>query len=509
MKKTAIILMLITVFSKILGFIREVTLSYFYGASNISDAFLISLTIPTVIFSLIGRAISTGYIPMYSNIEKEYGEKEGTRYTSNLVTIVVILCTIIVIVGLIFTEQIVRLFAKGFEGETLKLAIKFTQISLVGIYFTAIVSIFSGFLQLKGNYVIPASIGLPTNLLITLFILLSFKTDTIVLSIGGLIATASQLILLIPFIRKEGYRYNFILDIKNKHIKNMIHIVIPVMIGASVNQINVLIDRTLASSIIVGGISALNYADKLNNFVQGLFVLPISTVMYPMISKMAAEDDLKGFKKSVAEGINSINLLVIPATVGTMIFTEEIVKLLFGRGAFDFAAIDLTSNALFFYAIGMIGYGLRELLAKSFYSLQDTTTTMVNGTIGVIINIILNFILSKYMGIGGLALATSISAIFCTVLLFISFRKKIGSFGMKRIITSSVKILCASLTMGIISKISYGILFKHINANVSLIIAVLIGTVTYFVLIYFMGIEEVCTMIRAIKDKLNRNVKNE
>src|SRR5690606_1267247 len=118
---------------------------------------------------------------------------------------------------------------------------------------------------------------------------------------------------------------------------------------------------------------------------QGLFVLPISTVMYPMISKMAAEDDLKGFKKSVAEGINSINLLVIPATVGTMIFTEEIVKLLFGRGAFDFAAIDLTSNALFFYAIGMIGYGLRELLAKSFYSLQDTTTTMVNGTIGVII----------------------------------------------------------------------------------------------------------------------------
>ncbi len=508
MKKTAVLLMLITIISKILGFGREVTLSYFYGASNISDIFLISLTIPTVIFSFIGRAISTGYIPMYSNIENKYGTKESYRFTNNIVNIVIVLCTIIIILGFSFTEQIVKLFASGFEGETLVLAIRFTRISLLGMYFIGIKYVLSGFLQLKGNYTIPSSIGLPMNFFIILSIFLSSKTNIFVLSIGSLIAIASQLVLLMPFVHKEGYKYKIVLDIKDKYIKKMVYMAMPVMIGASVNQINELVDRTLASSITVGGISSLNYANKLSGFVQGLFVLPISTIMYPMISKMAAEDNIKGLKESVSEAINSVIILVIPCTIGAMLFVEPIVKLLFGRGAFDSQAVSMTSNALFFYSIGMIGYGLREILAKFFYSLQDTKTPMINGTIGVVMNIILNLILSKYMGIGGLALATSISAIFCTVLLFISFRKKVGPFGMKHITILFIKVLCSSLIMGIIAKLSYNVLLKHIGANLALIVAIIIGAVVYFVLIYFMGVEEVDSMIEAVKKKLKKSVKN-
>ena len=504
MKKTAILLMLIKIISKVFGFARDITLSYFYGASSISDAYLISLTIPTVIFSFIGTGISTGYIPMYSKIEREYGEKEGNRYTNNLVNILIIICTIMIIFGLLFTDKIVKIFALGFEGKTLALAVQFTKIGLLGIYFTGLIYIFNGFLQIKGNYVIPALIGFPMNFFIILSIFLSSNTNIIVLSIGSVVATASQLALLIPFIHKKGYRYKFILDIKDKHIKNMAYIALPVIIGVSVNQINVLVDRTLASSIAVGGISALNYANRLNLFVQGLFVISIATAMYPMISRMAAEDNINGLKKSVSEAINSINLLVIPATIGAMIFAEPVVKLLFGRGAFDPQAISMTSNALFYYSLGMVGFGLEVILKRAFYSLQDTKTPMNNAAIAMVMNIVLNIILSKYMGLGGLALATSISAIFCTVLLFISFRKKIGSFGMKNIAISSIKILCASLVMGIIAKLSYSILLRYISANLSLIISIGIGAVIYFVIIYFMKIEEVDTMINAVKKKLEK-----
>lgn len=112
------------------------------------------------------------------------------------------------------------------------------------------------------------------------------------------------------------------------------------------------------------------------------------------------------------------------------------------------------------------------------------------------------------MGISGLALATSISAIFCTVLLFISFRKKAGSFGLKNIVISFIKILCASLVMGVIAKLSYDILLKHISENVSLIAAIIVGAVVYFSLIYFMGIEEVDSMIKAVKKKLKRSSEN-
>ena len=506
MKKTAILLMVLTIISKIFGFTREIVLSYFYGASNISDAYLISLTIPSVIFGFIGSGISTGYIPMYSKIQGEYGEGEGNRYTNNVVNLLLILCTVIVAFGLIYTEQIIKLFASGFQGENLALAIRFTKISLFGMYFTGLISIFSGFLQLKGNFAIPALIGFPMNFVIISSILLSYRTNIMALTIGSVLATAAQLVLLLPFIHRKGYRYNFVFNLKDEHIKNMLYIALPVIIGTSVNQINVLIDRTLASNIVEGGITALNYANRLNGFVQGLFVASISTAMYPMISKMAAEDNMEGLKKAVAEGINLINLLVIPATIGSMIFATPVIDLLFGRGAFDEKALALTSSGLFYYSIGMLGFGLREILSRAFYSLQDTKTPVVNASIAVAINIVLNIVLSKFMGIGGLALATSISAIVCTGLLFISLRKKIGSFGMKNIIISFIKILSASLLMGLLAKLSFDYLTISLSQNLSLLLAICIGAISYLVIIYFMKIEDVEIIVGAVKNKIIKEI---
>ena len=511
MKKTGMLLMIITVVSKIVGFGREITLSYFYGASNISDAFLISLTIPGVIFSFIGTGISTGYIPLYSKIEEKYGEKEGERYTNNLVNILLVICTGIVIFGLLFTKPLVKVFASGFEGETLELAVRFTRIGLVGIYFTGIINVYSGYLRIKGNYAIPACVGFPMNCILILFMVLSSKTNIMVLAVGSVIATASQLALLVPFIRKTGYRYQFVFNPKDEYIRKMIYVALPVMLGVSVDQINVLVDKTLASGIAVGGISALNYANKLNGFVQGMFVTTISTVMYPMISKMAAQGNLKGLKSSVSEAINLINLLVVPVTFGAMIFAEPVVRLLFGRGAFDLEAISMTSGALFYYSIGMMGFGLREILSRAFYSMQDTMTPMKNSVLAVSMNIVLNLILSRFMGIKGLALATSISALFCTALLLISLRKKIGPFGMKDTVTSFGKILIASIGMGIAAYTSYNFLLSRIGANLSLIISIFIGAFFYFAVIYFMKIKEVDELIIAAKKKLNllKNIQEE
>lgn len=504
MKKTAILLMLITILTKVFGFIRDITLSYFYGASGVSDAYLVSLTIPGVIFSFIGIGISTGYIPMYSKIKKESGEKVGNLYTANLVNILFVICTIILIFSQIFTGEIVKLFASGFTGETLELAIKFTRISLFGMYFTGAIYIFKGFLQLKNSYIIPEFVVLPFNLLSTLSILISAKTDVLVLAIGNVVATASQLLFLIPSIVKKGYKHKLFLDIKDKYMKKMLIISLPVIIGASINQINTLIDRTLASGLAVGGISALNYADRLNGFVQGLFVTTIATVMYPIISKMAAEKNINGLKKSVAEAVSTINLLIIPVTVGAIVFAEPIVRILFGRGAFDETAIAMTSNALIFYSIGMIGFGLREILSRAFYSLQDTKTPMINATIAVVINIVLNIILSRFMGIGGLALATSISALSGTVLLFVSLRKKIGVFGLTTITISFFKILVSSLIMGVLAKISFDILINSLSETLSLVIAVSLGALVYALLIYVMKVEEVSIMIDTVKEKLKK-----
>ncbi|MBZ4646715.1 MAG: murein biosynthesis integral rane protein MurJ [Clostridia bacterium] len=502
MKKTALYLMLITIISKTLGFAREITLSYAYGASNISDAYIISNTIPTFIFSFIGIGIATSYIPMYNTIEKEEGIQSANNFTNNLVNFVIFISTLIIITTFVLATPIVKLFASGFDEETVNLAVDFTRISIFGIYFIGLGYIFRSYLQIRGNFIIPNLTGIPFNFFIIISIMLSVKYNVKVLPIGIILANISQVLFLIPFLYKKKYRYHFEFNKSNKYLKQTLYLSLPAVFGVSINEINSLVDRTIASRIVIGGISALNYANRLNGFVQGIFIMSIATVMYPMISKMAAENNMIGLKKSVSEAISSINLLVLPATVGAMIFAEPIVRLLFGRGAFDTNAIIMTSYALLFYSIGMIGFGLREILSRAFYSLQDTKTPMINAAIAMVMNIILNIILSKFLGIGGLALATSISAIFCTVLLFISLRKKIGPFGMKRITISFIKILCASLVMGVITKVSYTTLSNYINANLSLILSIGIGAVTYFILIYFMKIEEVDVIVNAMKRKM-------
>lgn len=503
MKKTALLIMLITIISKLFGFARELTLAYFYGASSVSDAYLVSITIPGVIFGFIAAGLVAGYIPMYSKIMHDDGEIAANRFTSNLVNILIVLCSFLIILGLLFTDQIVKIFAVGFTGDTLALAVNFTKISLLAIYFTGVITIYSGYLQIKGNFVVPALIGFPLNLLIILSIVLSSLTNILVLAVGFVVASASQLLLMKPFMRKLNYKHRFAFDVKDKNIVNLAYIALPIIIGLSVNQINIIVDRTIASQITVGGISALNYANKLNGFVQGIFVSSIAVVLFPVISRMAAEKNLTGLKKSLAEAITGINLLVIPATAGFMLFATPIVSVLFSRGAFDVLALSMTSYALFFYAIGMIGFGLRDVVSRAFYSLQDTKTPMINATIGVVLNIILNIILSKYMGIGGLALATSIAAIFTSGLLLISLRKKIGPLGMKQITISSFKIIFASLAMVLLAKISFNYLTVNLlSQNLSLLLAIGVGAVSYFIIIYFMKIEEVDAITNAIKGRL-------
>lgn len=504
MKKTAITLMIITILSKILGFTRDIILSYFYGASDISDAYLISITIPITIFTFIGNGISTSYTPMYSNIKNKNGTQVADDFTSKIINFTFIISTILVLLGFIFTEEIVKLFASGFKGEIVNLTIIFTRISLFGIYFSGIVFVLSAYLRINNKFIIPALIGIPLNLVTIIAIALSSKLNIFFLAIGNIISIASQLLLLVPFVLKEGYKYKLIINLKDSNTKKMLILSLPVILGTSVNQINILVDRTIASRIVEGGISALNYAHRLDSFIQGIFVLSLATIMYPMISKMAAKRNIKELKNTVSETISGIGLLVIPATIGSMIFAEPVVKLLFGRGAFGIEAIVLTSNALYFYAIGMIGFGLREVLSRVFYSLQDTKTPMINAAIGMGLNIILNIILSRIIGIGGLALATSISALVTTVLLFISLRNKIGSFGIKNILISFLKILLASMIMGGVSKMIFIYLNNNISQNISLIFAVITGAILYFTIIFFMKIDEVDSIVNNIRRVIKR-----
>lgn len=502
MKKDAAVLILIIIITKFFGFLREILISCYYGASYISDAYLVALTIPGTLFSVIGAGIITGYIPMYSRIEKEQNTKTSDRFTASFINVILIACAFLIGIVLIFTNPIVKVFASGFTGEVLKLASEFTRITVIGILFTGVVYVLTGYLNVKKQFLAPALVSLPFNLCIITSIILSHYTSVRYLPIGSALAEAAELLFLIPIAYRYGFRYHFHIDNKDGYLKQILTLSLPVMLGISINQVNTLVDKTIASRITAGGISALNYASRLTGIIQGIYISSITTVLFPFLSKTAAQKDMETLKKYISKALIGISLLVIPATIGFMFLAEPVVIFLYGRGAFDQEAIRLTSSALFFYAIGMLGYGLREIISRVFYAVQDTKTPMINAAAGMMVNIILNLLLSRFMGIGGLAFATSLVGSGTSLMLLVSLKKKICDFDLRRFGIAFLKILSASLIMGLVVKLSFPVLTKTFHQSVALVMVVIIGVLVYGIVIWSVRIEEAVSMVHTALRKL-------
>ena len=505
--KYAASLMAVTILAKVVGFGREQVLSYAYGASMYTDIYIMAMNIPNVIFAAIGAALSTTFIPIYCDISENQGEKEANKFTNNILTIVFILGLIIAIFGLVFTKPMLKVFAYGFSGETLSTAINFTRILIGSVLFIGIANVLTSYLQVKNNFTVPGLISLPQNIIVIAAIIISIKYGPYAMVWGTLIGMSMQVLFQLPFAYKEGYKIKPYLNLRDKNLKKMLILTGPVLIGVTVHQVNTMIDRSIASTLGEGSISALNFADKLNSFVLALFITSIAAVIYPMLSKLSTSKNKEMFEDYIVKSSNSIILLVMPVAVGAIILATPIVRLLFERGAFDETATQMTSIALVMYSVGLVAYGLRDIINKVFYSLQDTKTPMIYGVVAMGLNIIFNIILSRFMGHAGLALGTSLSAIICTILLYINLGKKIGDFGQLKIIKTAIKALIASIAMGVITGFTYNYIdsilsSSLINELVSLSIAVLTGAIVYGILILIMKVEEVDMALDIIKKKI-------
>lgn len=507
--KATIVLMMATIIAKVLGFGRELVLASSYGASMYSDAYLTAMNIPLVLFTIIGTTLETVLIPMYFEVNSDLGEKKALNFTNNVFNIVIAICIVLAILGFVLTEPLVKVFAMGFEGQTLKVAIDFTRITIIGIVFTGLSYVMTAYLQIKNNFTVPGLISVPKNIIIIISIILSVKYNPYIMIWGTLIGIATEFLFQLPFAIKSGYKYQPYINIKDKYIKKMSWLIGPVLIGVAVNQVNTMVDRTLASTLAEGSISALNYANKLNGFVMAMFITSVGAVIYPILSKLSSEDNKEKFISSVVQSINSVILLVIPISVGAMALATPIVKLLFQRGEFDARATSMTAIALIMYSIGMVAFGLRDILGKVFYALQDTKTPMINGAIAMIMNIVLNIILVKYLQLAGLALATSISAIVCIFLLFGSLNKKIGYFGQDKIIKTTIKSIVSAVIMGVVTYFTYDIVSNllgvgFIKEAVSLVVSVGVGAITYGILVVVLKVDEINVITNMVKKKLNK-----
>ena len=482
----ALMISIFTLMSKGLGFIREVMIANKFGSGMETDTYFVAITATVIIMSTLGAAINTTLIPIFTEIGERYGRKGKLKYFNNILNIVLIMTIFIVIFGYIFSPLIIKILGSGFKGEQFDLAVKLNRIGLPIAILLGMNYVFSGLLNSSQIFGPPAISGLPYNFVFLIYLFFFAKEASIVtLMIVSVVAALLQFLILVPAVHHMGYKYNLNVNLGDRYLKRAMVLIVPVLVGSAVQQINVIIDKTLASGLIEGSISALNYASKINDMVIAVFIMAITTVIFPMLSQAFSQNNNEKVKEILGQGVNIILIITVPATIGLLILAEPMVYLFFQRNAFDELATYMTSRALIFYSVGLIGASLRLMLNRVYYSLQDTKTPMINGIIAVVINLVLNLVLIGPMAHGGLALATSISATVTTIMLFVSLRKKIGPIGLFEYLLCFVKTLAASLCMGIVVYLIYYKLGAVIGTTKIVQMGLLLGSVVVGAAVYF------------------------
>lgn len=507
--KFIIVTIILAFVSKLLGLLREILIAAKFGAGNESDTFFIALSAVTIFTALLTQSLNTAIVPVLSKAEVVEGKKENKKYINNLLNIILLISLVMFLLLWILAPLIMKIMAYGFDEDQFLLVVRLFRTGLLAIFFSAAAGVFRGYLQSESMFIELAISQIPYNFVFIIYLLLAshiFGIDG--LMVVSIIAVGSQLLIILLSIKSLGYKYKCIIDFKNKYIKNTLHLMFPVLFSVAVSDLNKMIDRSLASMLPSGSISALNYGSRINSLVINIFITAISTVFFSMISKEAAKSDYKALKKTMVKGIDSILLITIPVMVLVVIFALPIVKIIFERGSFDETASFMTASALRFYSIGMVGMALKPFLYRVFYSLHDTKTPMIYGLIAIGFNIVFNLILVCFMNHNGLALGTSLAAIISAFLLLYSLRRKIGDVGNIQMLKCGLKSLVASLIMGVIAYLVYEMLESAMGGGILLDLVVLLGSVgigafVYMVSIYILKVEEMNWTIDLIKKKMN------
>ena len=493
--KATVLLMIVTIVSKVLGLFRDSVLASAYGTGKYAAVYSTANSISTILFAVIGTALATSLIPLYNKLETEDSTERARGFLNSVVNLVVIVCLAIAGLGIIFAGPLVKVFAPGYQGDVYRLCVQYTRILLPSIVFVGLANIFTSYLQIKKRYVIPGFIGMPYSVIIIVSIFLSLKTSPMVLVVGTLIAISAKALFQLPFVYKEGYRYRPRINLQDPVMKDMMILILPVVIGVGANQINSIVDKSLASLLGTDVVASFSYAIKLYEFVQALFITSILAVIYPRLSSMIVSERIDSFLNSLKKTMNVIIVALVPIIVGCIVLSKQIVEVLFQRNAFTSKDTTMTASILLIYVIGILAFALRDVLTRGFYSMEDSKTPMINSIISIVFNISLNLILVKPLGYKGLAIATAVSAYIGLFLFNRSMKKKIEGYSSRDNYIVFAKALFAALIMGLGVKLVYGIVGASLVGGlllklIALLSAVGVGVIIYAIVMHFLKVEE-------------------
>ena len=419
---------LITLFSRILGLLREIVKAALLGTSSYSDAFTLAFTIPNLFRRMTAEgAMSNAFIPVFNEILHKEGEKRAFDFARNffwLFTFVLLLFSLLFIISAPWLVRYV--FAPGFEGDSLQLTVLLTRYMFIYIVFISLAAILQGVLNSFAVFWVSSLTPVLLNISIigcALFFAPRLSNPTYGFAIGVLVGGVIQLTFQLPSARKAGLRLLSRINLADPKIRQVIALMLPTIFGTGIYQINIIVSNFIASTLDEGAISSLNFSNRLLELIIGVFIISITTVFLPRFSTLFAEQRLDTIGSEMQRIIEITTFIALPATVGVFMIGDEIVTLLFVRGAFDAHSVSLTAGALRYHILGLIFISWNRLLLTLFQAGRWIRQTVQIAVVILFVNTITAVIFSRFAGHLGIAGANSLSQVVQTILLVLYLHK--------------------------------------------------------------------------------------
>lgn len=501
---TSIVFTIITFISKILGLVRDSLMAHAYGATYITDAYNIAITVPTFFYQVIGAALMTTFIPFFKEQIHKNNKAKGYEFANEILTIMTIIMGIMVLIIAINSELVVKIMAPNFDERTLILTSHLIRLTSINMFFMTFSSISSGIVQSFNYFFSTSLMGIMLNIPVILYLIFSKNYDIYSLTICTGIGFALQFLTNLPYLKKINFKFKLIIDFRDENLKKLSLTILPILLGTGVQQFSVIIDKIMGSSLSEGTITTLEFATKINGVVYSVFATAILTTFYPKLAQLVIESKERILVQELTYKLKLMLTILIPITSLIILFRQDVISVLFKSGKFDLEATISTSIILGWYVIAIPFTAIRDMCGNVFYSYKDTKTPAYNGIIAVGLNIVLNLILTPIIGVAGIAISTSVSIIVSCVILIYKLKNKLRTFNYISIIKETLKLIMAAIVMGIIVN-NIASYFNNYNNKIILIGKdILIGSIG-IVIFVLVGYLIRCTVIKEVINKfINR-----
>ena len=490
-----------TLISRVLGYIRDILIAFFLGATIFADAFFVAFRLPNTFRRLFAEGtFNAAFIPSYASARIE-NKKKGKKFADDILGSLLLILILIVTVVEIFTPYLVYIIAPGFieNDEKLNLAIELTRITFPFLLFVSLSSFFSGILNSNNKFAAAAAAPIVLNVILILSLIISHKFNLNIvkqLSYAVTLAGIFQLIFLF-FVTLKFYKPTLTFKIKvDNKVKFFFKKLIPSIFSSGVTQINILIG-TIIASFETGAVSYLYYADRIYQINLAIAGIAVGTVSLPALSNAFKNKNLKKLSSIQSKSFELSLLLSIPASFGLILASEEIVNSLFGYGSFSKEDVQSTAVALKYFGYGVPAFALVKVLSNFFFARDNTKTPFYISIVMVVINVSISVSLFSSFGFIIIPIATSISAWIGVLFYFYLLNEKKSLLLDIQLIPNFLKILISTLVMSFILVMALDICEDYLNYTHKYKVIYLISIVGFTGIVYLLS----CYLLGILKIK--------